>query len=443
MTFAEELATFRAEHPDVLRAEVFVVDLNAIARGKIVPIEALEKLAAGGMKMPISTPALDIFSDDVYEAGLAIQTGDPDGVLVPVLGTLGPILWAQSPTAQVQVKIQQLDGTDAPFDARNVLSRVVDIARKRGLTPVAALEQEFYLIDQASDRPAIDPITGKHLAAGQVYDLDVSRAFAPMLEDIADAATALGASSETIVSEFGFGQFEVNLRHIADPLAAADQIIALRRAIRGVARAHGHDATFVPKPYAEMPGSGLHLHLSLQNTEGQNVFATGDALEHGIAGCLSHMADCMLIFAPHLASYRRLVHGFMAPVEALWGHDHRGVAVRVPETTGPGARLEHRTSGADANPYLVLAAVLAATLAGLEAGLPPAPAASGEIQSGAGPKLPTEWGHAEAKFQSSDFVRDWLGEDFQRIFAAMKRQERTMLQPKISDVERDLYLRRF
>ena len=448
MDFAQELAAFRAAHPDVTQAEVFVVDLNSTVRGKLVPIEALEKLAKGSMKMPMSTPALDILSDDVYEAGLAVQTGDPDGVLDPVARTLGPMLWAENPTAQVQVTIRRDDGTQAGFDARNVLARVAARVEEAGFTPVTALEQEFYLLDLKEDLPPVNPVTGQRLSGGQVYNLDIGRAFTPLLNDMADAARALGAETETMITEFGYGQFEVNLIHGPDPLAACDQLVALRRAVRGVARAHGLDATFVAKPWPDTTGSGLHIHMSLEDADGHNIFADGDPgapnapMRHAIAGWLGHMAASMLIFAPHSASYRRLVPGILAPVEALWAMDHRGASVRVPEATGAGARIEHRTAAGDANPYLVSAAVLAAAMAGLEAGAEPPAPVSGEITAGMGGMLPLEWGQAEALFAHSDFIADWLGEEFRDVFAAMKRQERAVLQPRMTDVEREVYLRR-
>ena len=183
MDFLEELRAFVTAHPDVSHAEVFCVDLNGVCRGKLVPIGSLKKLASGGMKLPSSTAGLDIFAEDVLEAGLAIQTGDPDGVIEPVKGTLGKMLWtgAVHPTAQVQTVPCLPHGGEAQYDPRNVLARVVKRAQERGLTPVMALEQEFYLIDPSQPLPAVNPVTGQRLKQGQVYDLDVTRAFAPVL----------------------------------------------------------------------------------------------------------------------------------------------------------------------------------------------------------------------------------------------------------------------
>lgn len=447
MTFADELARFRAAYPDADMAEVFMVDLNGIVRGKLMPVEALGKLAKGTMKLPSATASLDIFSHDVPETGLATATGDPDGPMVPVPGSLGPMLWAQRPTAQVQAMTQRPDGSDALYDPRRVLERVVAMARERGLTPVVALEIEFYLIDPREALPPVNPVAGGRLSVGQVFEMDVSRAFAPILAQITDAAAALGAEAEAIVTEFGRGQFEINLHHTDDPLAAADQAVALRRAIRGVARANGLDATFMAKPYGDTVGSGMHAHLSLLGLDGKNLFAGSDdqpnqALRHAIAGCIAHMPDAMLIFAPHLNSYRRFVMNWIAPVEAAWSLDNRDAAIRVPETQGAGARLEHRVAGADANPYLVAAALLASVLAGIDAQAEPPAPFEGGFEKGDGQPLPIEWGVAEQTFAKSAFVEEWLGPVFQHTFGSIKRQEIDLLKRRITDVETEIYLRR-
>ncbi len=482
--FAAELAAFRAAHPAAAAAEVFVVDLNGQARGKLVPLDTLAKLGKGSMKMPASTAGLDIFGEDVEEAGIAIQTGDPDGALDPVPGSLGPMLWAARPTAQVQATIRMPDGALSDFDPRNVLARVVAEAATRGLTPCVALELEFFLIDPREPCPPMHPSGGFRLSANQVYDLELLRAFEPVIARMTEAAHALGAPAETVIAEFGTGQFEVNLLHMADALAAADKMVALKRAIRGVARAEGLDATFMPKPYGDRVGSGLHMHLSLLDAAGNNLFdaalepatsprnasspgsagrsaAEGDApaqpgrdaarpqsappndlMRHSMAGMLRHMADCQLVFAPHLNSYRRMVPGSFVPVEAHWAFDNRGSALRLPETAGPGARIEHRVAGSDANPYLVTAAVLAAALAGLDERAEPPPPLQGQIVPGQGEPLPLSWAAAERRFSRSGFVARWLGEKFRHVYGAQKRQELAHMLALVTDREYEVYLRR-
>lgn len=447
MTFAAHLARFRKAHPEIEVAELYVSDLNGVARGKLVPIEMLEKLAEGTMKMPVSTLGLDIFGCDVAEAGIALETGDPDGNLVPVEATLKPMLWAKRPTAQLQCMITEAgNGAISGYDPRGVLMRVAERANAMDYRPVMALELEFYLIDAQEALPPMNPVVGGRLGRSQLYDMEVMRAFEPVMADITRAAQALGAPAETAICEFGAGQFELNLRHVDDPLAAADHMIALKRTIRGVARAHGLDASFMPKPFGQMAGSGMHAHLSLLDAGGKNAFdgnGNGPAalIRHAVAGMLGSMADAMLIFAPHHNSYRRFVPGSYAPVVAAWGYDNRSVPVRVPETSGKGARVEHRVSGSDANPYLLAAAVLAGALDGIERGLEPGAPVRLEARAGDGEALPVSWAMAEQRFRESAFVAGWLGAEFRHVYAAMKRQERATLMGRVSDVEYDAYLR--
>ncbi|MEM8819554.1 MAG: glutamine synthetase family protein [Pseudomonadota bacterium] len=443
------IATFRAEHPEIGVAEVFVTDLSGINRGKLVPVEMLSKLAKGTMRLPISCLALDIFSSDVPETGLAIERGDPDGSMIPIPGTIAEVLWADRPTMQIQCMLSEESGSAiSAYDPRGVLARVAQLAAGMGLRPVIALELEFYLVDPETACPPKNPQAGGRLGRSQVYDMDVMRAFEPVLADIAEAARALGAPAETVICEFGPGPFEMNLAHCEDALTACDHMIALKRATRGVARRHGLDASFMAKPYGDSAGSGQHIHLSLLDVEGRNIFGAPDAdggpnapLHHAVAGVLDSMGDTFLLHAPHLNSYRRFMPGSYAPMTAAWGLDNRGVAVRVPAHEGPAARLEARMAGADANPYLLAASVLAGALAGIEAGTePPAPLAA-EALAGEGTALPLSWAMAEQRFATSDFAKAWLGEDLVHTYAAMKRQERATLMARVPDIEYDAYLR--
>lgn len=447
LTFDDHLAAFRKAHPGIEAAEVYVTDLNGVARGKLIPAAMLGKLSGGGMKLPVSTVGLDIFGADVAEAGIALETGDPDGNMVPIAASLAPMLWAGRPTAQLQCMLTNADGvTPCPYDPRGVLSRVTDRAKAMGFAPVVALEQEFYLIDPREPIPPMNPVAGGRLNRSQIYDMEVMRAFEPVMSGIAHAAQALGAPAETVICEFGAGQFEMNLSHVPDALAAADHMVALKRAIRGVARANGVDATFMPKPYGDMAGSGMHIHVSLSDDKGRNVFDGGGREPNGlirnaVAGMLTTMSDAMLIFAPHHNGYRRFIPGSYAPVVACWGFDNRSVPVRVPEVAGRGARVEHRVSGSDANPYLLAAAVLAGMLEGIGKGLEPDAPVANEASADHGEPVPSSWTVAEQCFSESSFIADWLGAEFQHVFGAMKRQERATIMSRVSDVEYGAYLR--
>lgn len=444
--FAEAFEGFRRANPDVRCVDVFAINLNGIPHGKRVPVAALEAIADGGtMPFQLSLAGLDISCHDVAEAGIAMEIGDPDGAFLPLPHTLKRVPWSERPLGQLQGMFAARDaGSLAEFDPRGVLMRVLDRAAVHGLRPIVALELEFYLVDPAEPAPPRDPRTGRRLAGEQIMNLDVLQTFEPVLEAIAEAAAALGVDTGTTLSEFGPGQFEINLSH-RDAARACDEMVALRRVIRAVARRHGLDATFMAKPYGDLAGSGQHIHASFAR-DGANAFdepgePVGPTLRHAVGGLVETAGDVFLVLAPHLNSYRRHLPGSYAPIGANWGLDNRGAAIRVPAARGPGARLEHRIAGADANAYLLAAAVIAGALHGIEHRLlPPRPSIS-EAGDGA-PRFPATWDEACARFGGSQFVADWMGPEFRRIFTAIKRQEIATLLSRVTDVEHDLYLRR-
>jgi len=452
--FQKAAAAFRQKHPEIETVEVFVPDLNGAPRGKLTPIDGLDKLAAGSMKMPHSAVGLDIFGCDVGRARVALEIGDPDGVLRPIPSTLAPMIWADRPTGQVQAMMLEPGGTEpTAIDARGVLTRVARRAAAAGVTPVVALELEFYLIDAERDehrrpQPPLSPGAGGRLYRNQVYDMNVLRSFEGIITEISDAAHALGAPSDVAICEFGAGQFEINLRHQADAVAAADHMIMLKRAIRGVARKHGLDATFMAKPYGDLAGSGMHIHMSFLDASGANIFDAGEdaagpneRMRHAIAGVLGAMGESMAVFAPHANSFRRFAPGSYAPLSAAWGLDNRGASIRAPEISGKGARFEHRVAGADANPYLLTACVLDAALDGLDSGAEPSPPIKGEAGKKDGLELPLDWDWALDVFEGSERMRRTLGAELHRVFAAMKRQEQATLFARVTDAEFDAYLR--
>ncbi len=449
--FAARAAAFMARNPDIEIVELVFPDMNGVMRGKWIPAPQIGKLAKGSTRMPMSTYNLDIASEDVAEAHIAVEIGDPDGVGWPIPHALGRALWAERPTAVALMTMTMPDGVaPCPYDPRQALAGVVERLADRGLTAVVAPELEFYLVDGETDeagraRPPCG-VGGDRLEAAQIYMLDVKSAFAGVLAEIDAAAKALGAPAEAATAEFGPGQFEINLGHVADPLAAADYAILLRRAIRGVARAHGMDACFMAKPYGDQSGSGQHFHLSLIDGDGRNLFDAGEAagpaplLRAAVGGLIETMAESTLAFAPHLNSYRRLRPGAYAPCVAAWGLDHRGVAIRCPALRGPGARLEHRVAGADANPYVALTAILAGVLHGIRRDCDPGEPVDHDREL-RGAQLPAHWHAAIAAFETSPFIREAFGAEFARCYALMKRQELDRLLGRVTDAEYDTYLR--
>ncbi len=432
--------------PSVL--EAFVVDVNGIARGKWVPAERIPEVLERGVALPRSVYALDVWGCDVPEAGLAVGTGDPDGICMPVDGTLLPVTWLTRPTTQVLLSMRQQDGTPFYADPRQVLARVCARFAALRLTPVMATELEFYIIDRR--RTPRDPVSPPSSHEGrwngwqtQVLSIAELHSFEPLLADIFHACERQNLPADTVVRENGPGQYEVNLNHVADPLQAADHAFLLKRIVKGVARQHGLDATFMAKPYGNLAGSGMHVHMSILDELGRNIMAEANGaptarLHHVTGGMLATLPDCMLLLAPHANSYRRLTPGGHAPTNVTWGLDNRSAAIRV-ITAGQATRVEHRVAGADCNPYLAVAGVLAGALHGLTHQIDPGPPIDGEQREGY-PILPVNWDDAIDAFDASDVMGEHLGLDYQDLFSACKRQEQAEFRRRVTDVEYDAYL---
>ena len=446
--FLAEYAAFCDAHGRPDRVELMLCDINAVLRGKWLPGDDEAKLAEGGVRLPLSTYAPNILGEEVEATGLGISVGDPDGRLMPVPGSLRPVPWAPAATkvAQVLVEMHDDSGAVAPYSPRRQLAAMLARFAERGLRPVMATELEFYLYkpresqEEAPEPPDRSP-------EFQNYDLDVLERTQGVLDDILTAAAAQGLSPDTLIAEYGPGQFEINFHHSADVLRAADDALIFRRLVRATARKHGLNATFMAKPYADYPGNGMHAHVSVIDTEGRNIFDDGgDApsavLKQAIAGALDTMGDLQAIFAPHMNSYRRFQPASFAPHAPDWGLDNRAASIRVPEVAGPGARLEHRISGADTNPYLVLTAILGGILHGLDhPDLPLSLPLDDEGASAAEP-LTADWATAVEVFAASDLARDMFCEGYRDIYTAVRRDEIAQLTSAISQIEYRTYLGR-
>ena len=430
--------------------EILACDLNGILRGKRVPKDQLDKVHKDGMKFPRSILALDIWGEDVMANGVTWERGDGDGICLPC-GPVLPMLWGEQPRSQILTTMVEPDGAPFMGDPRQILRTVVEQCRADGYTPVVALELEFYLmggesVAQGKPAPPRAPVSGYELDGPRVYAMDELSEFSAVLSAMRRACAGLGLPTESIMVENGRGQFEITLTHQADALLAADHAILLKRAVRGVARDFGLHGTFMAKPYGDSAGSGLHIHCSLLDQAGRNLFDDGTEagsplLRNAVAGLLAAARESFLIFAPNSNSYRRFVSGAHAPVSASWGYENRTAAVRIPTGAPAARRFEHRLAGADANPYLVTAALLAAMLHGLKAeDVPPPPIAGNGYQDTAQPPLPRDWLAAIEAFEQGTVLEPYLGPVFRRAFAAIKRQERAVLERRVTDIEYQTYL---
>jgi glutamine synthetase len=330
-----------------------------------------------------------------------------------------------------------------------VLARAVERLQGQGLTPVVAVELEFYLLQRGQDgrlQPARGLLTGRASGRIDAYGLARLDDMSPLFDDVYAAARAQGLPVRTLMSEYAPGQFEITLEHRADAMRAVDDAVLFKRAIRGVASRHGCIACFMAKPFAELAGTGMHLHASLADGEGRNAFASDDPagsplLRHAIGGLRATLADGMAVFAPHANSYRRFRAMSYAPVAPTWGVNNRSVSLRVPAGPPSSRHVEHRVAGADANPYLVAALVLAGMAHGIERGLDPGPPVEGNgYERATRGDLPTDWHAALERAAHSEFLAEALGPGFLRVFLALKRRECEKFGALVSDRDYEWYL---
>ena len=451
MTFLDEYKSYCAEFGTPDRIELNLCDLNAVLRAKWVPGGEADKIASGAVRLPLSTYAPSIMGTEVSGTGLGIEAGDPDGILVPIEGTLRPVPWRSGrpgKVAQVLVEMTDPSGTVCTYSPRSLLKRMLARFNDRHWRPVVATELEFYIIRARSD-PAQAPLPPAFSPDAQNYDMDLLSRREVILNDILAACAAQALATDTLTAEYGPGQFEINFHHTEDVSAAAETAVLFRHLVRGVVRSHGFEATFMAKPYADAPGNGMHVHASVLGGDGANIFASAETGEvsknllRAVSGVLHGMRDLQAVFAPHGNSYRRFRANSFAPAAPDWGIDHRAAAVRLPETAGPAARLEHRISGADANPYLVLTAVLGGMLQGLDGGFELKPALDNAACEPSEPPelLDHDWHSAVERFGSSGIAQEIFG-DYRDLYAAVKREEIAAIQNPITPAEYIYYLSR-
>jgi glutamine synthetase len=409
---------------------VAACDLNGQMRGKRVPASYARKLDSGVVRMPISVLNVDLWGADIEDSPLVFETGDADGVLRPTDRGAVPMPWLANPSALVPMTMETATGVPFEGDPRNALDRVVKRYAARGWTVMAATEMEFTLVDDSG--PALSaptsPVTGRALSSSAILSVAQLDAFDGFFTDLYEACEAMEIPAQTVISESGLGQFEMTMNH-QNALHAADDAWLFKALARGMARKHGFAATFMAKPYADDAGNGMHVHFSVLDGGGQNVFSNGgpegsDLLRHAVAGCLSAMPASTLIFAPHSNSYERLVPGAHAPTSAAWAYENRTAAIRIPSGSASARRIEHRVAGGDINPYLMLAVVLGAAINGIEAGVePPAPITGNAYDYPDLPQMAPDWISAVDLFESDPTIADIFHPQLIENYVMTKRQE--------------------
>lgn len=445
----KEAADFLAANPDTVQIQAFLTDPSGVARGKVLRPEEIATAYRDGRPLPCSIQSLDMLGADVLETGLVWEEGDSDRPCFPVAGTLTHAPWHDVPTAQVILQSFERDGSPTPADPRHALARTVASLEAMGLKPVVAIELEFYLVDRdaAAKGRIVPPAAANGFAPAhlQAYLMQDLEDFSPFLNDVFDGAKKMGLPARTLISEYAPGQFEIVLEHRADAMRAADDAVLYKRLVKGIAGKHGLVATFMAKPYAETSGSGMHVHVSLADGKSANLFA-GEGpltphLAHAIGGLEATMADSMAIFAPNANSFRRFRKNSYAPLAPAWAVDNRSVPLRVTAGRPETRHLEHRVCGADANPYVALATVLAGIAEGIEKKIEPSEPVIGDGYGGREATLPLNWWKALEVARGSTFLPERLGAGFTNIFLTIKEAECDRFFACVSDVDVDWYLR--
>jgi glutamine synthetase len=435
------------KHPQVRTIRVAAADLNGQARGKRIPVRFAEKLLSEGTRFPYSVLNLDIWGEDIEDSPLLFESGDADGILRPTERGFMPMPWLEAPTALLPIWMFRDDGRPYEGDPRHALARVVDRYKDHGLTPVVAMELEFFLIDDSGKTLQVPPSprSGKRRKAAEILSIRALDAFDTFFTDLYDACEAMDIPADTAISEAGLGQFEINLMHQEDALRAADDAWFFKMLVKGLARRHGFAASFMAKPYPEYSGNGLHTHFSVIDRNGANIFSNGGpegsgVLRQAIAGCLNAMPDSTLLFAPHANSYDRLVPEAHAPNTVSWAYENRTSAIRVPSGSAAARRIEHRVAGGDVNPYLMLAGLLGAALMGIEQQMEPPPPITGNAYALDLPMIPDTWAGAIDAFEKSPIMAQIFPQELIRNLVMTKRQEMHYMAELSPEEQVEIYL---
>jgi glutamine synthetase len=442
-----EIESFLSANPDLKQVEILATDLCGHFFGKRYPISKLAAFADEGLAMPASMFVLSTMGEPLDGIPYGIDDGDPDGHFYLIPGSLCLNNWGNKPRAQMLATTCEYESPSF-FEPRYVLQKVIDSFAARQWHPMVAFELEFYLFDASRDESGLlqivrNPKTGRKDTATVLSSTRVGD-FEEIIDDIIHACQLQSIDTGAISSELGPGQFEINFNHHSDVLRAADETSLFKRTVIEIAKKHGMCASFIAKPMLEHAGNGLHMHISVVDDDGNNVFADGNEahqrLHHAIGGLLATMPAAMSFWAPSVNSYRRYLGGIScAPVSLTWGNENRTVAFRIPLAKQGAWRVENRVPGADANPYLAMAVTLAGMLHGIDNRIDPGEATSESVE-GRDQSLPLTMSSALAATSASDALKEIMGTDFIELYCKHRAAEQTAFENHISPREYDWYL---
>ncbi|MDC7714951.1 glutamine synthetase family protein [Vogesella sp. LYT5W] len=410
----------------ITEVECLIPDMTGLARGKIVPRHKYNP--AEGLRLPEAVLSMTVTGD--YPEQDFTSVADPDMRLIPDAGTVRPVPWAKEPTAQIIHDCVNFDGTDAELAPRNVLKRILKLYEQDGLSAIVAPEMEFYLVQVEPDEdiPLKPPVgrTRRTEAGMQSFSIDAVNEYDDIFDVMYDWCEAQGLALDTLIHEMGTAQMEINLDH-GDPLALADQVFLFKRTVREVAIRNNMYATFMAKPMQGQPGSAMHIHQSVVDADGRNIFSNADgspsdAFLHFIGGLQTYLPAAMPFFAPYVNSYRRLSRFTSAPINLSWGYDNRTCGLRVPHSGPEARRVENRLAGVDVNPYLAIAASLACGYLGMTQRIQPSAPLTGSAYEQPH-QLPRHLDDAIDTLLKCQPLAEIFGEHFIQTYSAIKEAE--------------------
>jgi glutamine synthetase len=441
----QDIEAFLKEHR-IDEVECLVPDMAGIARGKILPAQKfLDGMRKEGLRIPEDIFVQTVNGDYPEDTDGVTSASTRDVYLVPDLSTIRLVPWYDEPTAQVICDAHHFVGGEVEIAARHILKRILALYEKEGWKPVVAPELEFFLVDVNTDPdyPLVPPIgrSGRRETSRQAYGVDAVNEFDPIFEDVYDFCEVQGIDIDTLTHEGGAAQMEMNFNH-GDPLLLADQAFLFKRTVREAAMRHQVYATFMAKPMQGQPGSSMHVHQSLlERKSGRNLFATRAGKDttlfrSHIAGLQRYLPTVMPLLAPNVNSYRRLMPDYDAPINTHWGYDNRTVGLRVPNSDAASRRVENRLAGADANPYLAIAASLACGYLGMKEKLKPRQPIEGSAYRLAR-TLPRTLYDALERFNGTRALKPVFGAIFIEAVTLVKGAELDAYQLVISSWERE------
>jgi glutamine synthetase len=421
--------------------ECVTPDLNGVPRGKVMTAEGFLE----GRRLQLARGVLLQCIMGGYPAAKYYGSDDGDLALIADPAQTHRLPWSEEPRALAICDADELDGEPSNLSTRGQLKSVIARYARHGWSPVVATELEFFVFAPNSDpNQAFKPpvgLDGRREDGQSAFSVSSNNGLRPFFSEVYTCMAALGLPRDTFMHEMGVSQFEINLLH-GDPLLLADQTFLFKHMLKEVALKHGLTVVCMAKPLAHTPGSSMHIHQSVVDSiTGQNIFsdAQGDptaAFRHFIGGQQSAMADFTALFAPNVNSYQRLCHPFASPNNACWSHDNRAAGLRIPASAPVARRVENRLPGADANPYLAIAASLSAGLYGIEQQLEPTEPIQGEFVVPDALSLPCTLHAALERLKRSPLAKELFGAEFIEGYIASKTLELTSFFNEITPWER-------